>query len=116
MMHLPLNFVWFNLLGILLTGYGVLDGFDLGVGILHLFAKEDQDRRIFLNSIGPLWDGNEVWLVTFAGALFAAFPNAYALAFSGFYLIFMMVLSTLIFRAVSIEFRSKNNSPIWRGF
>ncbi len=116
MIHLPLNFIWFNLLGILLTGYGVLDGFDLGVGILHLFAKEDKDRRIFLNSIGPLWDGNEVWLVTFAGALFAAFPNAYALAFSGFYLLIMAILCALIFRAVSIEFRSKRQSKIWRDF
>ena len=116
MSHLPLNFIWFNLLGILLTGYGVLDGFDLGVGILHLFAKEDADRRIFLNSIGPLWDGNEVWLVTFAGALFAAFPNAYALAFSGFYLLIMAILCALIFRAVSIEFRSKRQSKLWRNF
>jgi len=115
-MHLPLNFIWFNLIGILLTGYGVLDGFDLGVGILHLFAKEDNDRRIFLNSIGPLWDGNEVWLVTFAGALFAAFPNAYALALSGFYLLIMAILCALIFRAVSIEFRSKKDSKVWRSF
>lgn len=115
-MHLPLNFIWFNLLGILLTGYGVLDGFDLGVGILHLFAKEDEERRIFLNSIGPLWDGNEVWLITFVGALFAAFPNAYALAFSGFYLLFMLILCALIFRAVSIEFRSKQHSKLWRNF
>ena len=115
-MHLPLNFIWFNLLGILLTGYGILDGFDLGVGILHLFAKEDQERRFFLNSIGPLWDGNEVWLVTFVGALFAAFPNAYALAFSGFYLLIMLILCALIFRAVSIEFRSKRQGKLWRGF
>ncbi len=116
MTHLPLNFIWFNLLGVLLTGYGILDGFDLGVGILHLFAKEDKERRIFLNSIGPLWDGNEVWLVTFAGALFAAFPNAYALAFSGFYLLIMLILCCLIFRAVSIEFRSKQEAKIWRHF
>jgi cytochrome d ubiquinol oxidase subunit II len=104
------------LIGVLLTGYFILDGFDLGVGILHLFVKGDENRRIVLNSIGPLWDGNEVWLVTFGGALFAAFPNAYALAFSGFYLIFMAVLCALIFRAVSIEFRSKNEHPRWRGF
>jgi cytochrome d ubiquinol oxidase subunit II len=114
--HLPLNFIWFNLLGILLTGYGILDGFDLGVGILHLFTKDDHERRLFLNSIGPLWDGNEVWLVTFAGALFAAFPNAYALALSGFYLLVMLILCALIFRAVSIEFRSKRQSKIWREF
>jgi cytochrome d ubiquinol oxidase subunit II len=115
-MHLPLNLIWFILLGILLTGYGVLDGFDLGVGILHLFSRGDDERRMLLNSIGPLWDGNEVWLVTFAGALFAAFPNAYALAFSGFYLLIMLVLVALIFRAVSIEFRSKRPWQWWRNF
>jgi cytochrome bd ubiquinol oxidase subunit II len=113
-MQVSLNLIWFGLLGVLLTGYGVLDGFDLGVGILHLFARDDDERRIFLNSIGPLWDGNEVWLVTFAGALFAAFPNAYALAFSGFYLPLMCVLVCIIFRAVSIEFRSKWHWRWWR--
>lgn len=111
--HLPL--IWFGLLGVLLTGYAVLDGFDLGVGALHLFARGDEERRVVLNSIGPLWDGNEVWLVTFGGALFAAFPQAYAAAFSAFYLPFMVLLVALIFRAVSIEFRSKRPSPIWRG-
>jgi cytochrome d ubiquinol oxidase subunit II len=113
-MHVSLNEVWFILLGVLLTGYAILDGFDFGVGIVHLFAKDDEHRRLFLNSIGPLWDGNEVWLVTFGGALFAAFPNAYAAAFSGFYLAFMMLMCALIFRAVSIEFRSKQNWPWWR--
>jgi cytochrome d ubiquinol oxidase subunit II len=110
-----LNIFWFAVLGILLAGYAILDGFDLGVGILHLFAREDRERRVFLNSIGPLWDGNEVWLVTFGGALFAAFPHAYATVFSGFYLAFMFLLFALIFRAVSIEFRSKLESPAWRG-
>lgn len=105
---------WFFLLGVLLAGYAILDGFDLGVGILHLFVKKDLERRLFLNSIGPLWDGNEVWLVTFGGALFAAFPRAYAAAFSGFYVPFMLVLFALIFRGVSIEFRSKSESPKWR--
>jgi cytochrome d ubiquinol oxidase subunit II len=107
-------FIWFLLLGVLLAGYAVLDGFDLGVGILHPLAKTDEDRRIFLNSIGPIWDGNEVWLVTFGGALFAAFPEAYATIFSGYYLAFMILLSALIFRAVSIEFRSKVKSKRWR--
>ena len=111
---MELNIFWFVLLGILLTGYAVLDGFDLGVGIVHLFARSDNDRRIFMNSIGPLWDGNEVWLVTFGGALFAAFPNAYATAFSGFYLPFMFLLFALIFRAVSMEFRSKQEMRWWR--
>ncbi|MCW3060249.1 MAG: cydB [Capsulimonas sp.] len=113
---MDLNTFWFLLIGVLLIGYAILDGFDLGVGALHLFARTDQDRRIFLNAIGPVWDGNEVWLVTFGGALFAAFPKAYATAFSGFYLAFMFLLCALIFRAVAIEFRSKQESPIWRRF
>src|SRR5439155_9449717 len=100
--------------GALLAGYAILDGFDLGVGILHPLARTDQDRRIFLNAIGPIWDGNEVWLVTFGGALFAAFPEAYATIFSGFYTAFMLLLFALIFRATSIEFRSKVESPAWR--
>ncbi len=113
---MDLNLLWFGLLGVLLTGYAILDGFDLGVGILHLAVKDDTERRILMNSIGPLWDGNEVWLVTFGGALFAAFPHAYATAFSGFYLPFMLLLFALIFRAVSMEFRSKRPSPAWRRF
>lgn len=107
--------VWFVLLAILLIGYAILDGFDLGVGILHPFvANSDHERRLVMNSIGPLWDGNEVWLVTFGGALFAAFPEAYATVFSGFYLPFMLLLCALILRAVSLEFRSKVHSPTWR--
>lgn len=112
--HDMLAFIWFLLLGVLLVGYTILDGFDLGVGILHPVARNDRDRRIMLNSIGPLWDGNEVWLVTFGGALFAAFPNAYATVFSGFYVAFMLLLFALIFRAVSIEFRSKTEHSAWR--
>jgi cytochrome bd ubiquinol oxidase subunit II len=112
--HDTLTVIWFLLLGVLLIGYVVLDGFDLGVGILHPIAKSDTDRRIMMNSIGPLWDGNEVWLVTFGGALFAAFPSAYATVFSGFYVAFMLLLFALIFRAVSLEFRSKTNSKLWR--
>ncbi|MEL6342962.1 MAG: cytochrome d ubiquinol oxidase subunit II [Myxococcota bacterium] len=109
-----LSLIWFGLLGVLLIGYTILDGFDLGVGILHPIARTDRDRRLMMNSIGPLWDGNEVWLVTFGGALFAAFPNAYATVFSAFYGAFMLLLFALIFRAVSLEFRSKTNSPLWR--
>jgi cytochrome d ubiquinol oxidase subunit II len=110
-----LALIWFGLLGVLLIGYAVLDGFDLGVGMLHLvLARDDTQRRLTLNSIGPLWDGNEVWLVTFGGAMFAAFPEAYATVFSGFYSAFMALLFALIFRAVSIEFRSKMTSPAWR--
>jgi cytochrome d ubiquinol oxidase subunit II len=108
--------LWFLLLGVLLAGYAVLDGFDLGVGILHLGARSDRERRVILNSVGPLWDGNEVWLVTFGGAMFAAFPEAYATVFSGFYAAFMAVLFCLILRAVSLEFRGKIASPGWRRF
>jgi cytochrome d ubiquinol oxidase subunit II len=111
---MDLNMIWFILLGILLAGYAILDGFDLGVGILHLLARDDHERRLFLNAIGPIWDGNEVWLITFGGALFAAFPEAYATIFSGFYIAFMLLLFALIFRAVSIEFRSKLPSSGWR--
>ncbi len=109
-----LNVTWFFLIGVLLIGYAILDGFDLGVGALHLLTKGDEERRVMLNSIGPVWDGNEVWLVTAGGALFAAFPNAYATAFSGFYIAFMLVLFMLIFRAVAIEFRSKEPMKWWR--
>lgn len=111
---MDIHVIWFCLLGLLLAGYAVLDGFDLGVGILHPLAQTDHDRRLFINSIGPIWDGNEVWLVVFGGALFAAFPNAYATVFSGFYLAFMLLLFALIFRAVSIEFRSKMKGEKWR--
>jgi cytochrome d ubiquinol oxidase subunit II len=110
-----LAMIWYFLLGILLAGYAVLDGFDLGVGILHPFIpRNDHERRVALNAIGPLWDGNEVWLVTFGGALFAAFPDVYASVFSGFYLPFMGLLFALILRAVSIEFRSKRSGHAWR--
>lgn len=109
-----LNTIWFFLIGILLIGYSILDGFDLGVGALHLLVKDDTERRIMLNSIGPVWDGNEVWLVTGGGALFAAFPHVYATVFSGFYSAIMLLLFMLIFRAVAIEFRSKRPMRWWR--
>ncbi|MCB1129153.1 MAG: cytochrome d ubiquinol oxidase subunit II, partial [Verrucomicrobiae bacterium] len=111
---LDLNTVWFILIGVLFTGYAMLDGFDLGVGALHLFTRTDEERRIMLNAIGPVWDGNEVWLVTGGGALFAAFPEVYATVFSGFYLAFVLLLVALIFRAVAIEFRSKQPMRWWR--
>lgn len=113
---MDLNLFWFILLGILLAGYAILDGFDLGVGILHLGVKKDEERRLFMNSIGPLWDGNEVWLVTFGGAMFAAFPAVYAAVFSGFYTPFMLLLFALISRAVSMEFRGKRKEKGWRSF
>jgi cytochrome d ubiquinol oxidase subunit II len=115
-MNLPfdLNSIWFVLVGALFTGYAILDGFDLGVGSIHLLVKKDLERRIMINSIGPVWDGNEVWLVTGGGALFAAFPEVYATAFSGFYIAMMLLLLGLIFRAVAIEFRSTRESARWR--
>jgi len=108
------NLLWFVLVGVLFSGYAMLDGFDLGVGTLILGIKDDHERRLFYNAIGPVWDGNEVWLVTGGGALFAAFPAVYATVFSGFYLAFMLLLFALIFRAVAIEFRSKEPWPWWR--
>lgn len=109
-----LQLIWFSIFVTLLTGYAVLDGFDLGVGLIHLFTKTDYERRVVLNSIGPVWDGNEVWLVTGGGALFAGFPHVYASFCSGFYIPIMVLLTGIIFRAVAIEFRSKMPSPIWR--
>jgi cytochrome d ubiquinol oxidase subunit II len=111
---MDLNAIWYILIGVLLTGYAILDGFDLGVGILHLLHRGDTARRISLNSIGPVWDGNEVWLVTGGGALFAAFPEVYATVFSGFYLALIFLLFALVFRAVAIEFRSKQPMLWWR--
>lgn len=109
-----LQVVWFLLVGVLLTVYVVLDGFDLGVGIWYLFARRDEERRTLLASVGPVWDGNEVWLLTGGGALFAAFPPVYAAVFSGLYLPLMLALCALIARAVSFEFRSKDDAPGWR--
>ncbi|WP_242333470.1 cytochrome d ubiquinol oxidase subunit II [Anaeromyxobacter sp. SG66] len=111
---MDLQVLWFVLLGVLLAGYAVLDGFDLGVGTLYLLARRDEQRRVMLNAIGPVWDGNEVWLVTFGGALFAAFPRAYATAFSALYTPLMLLILALIFRAVAIEFRSRRPSRAWR--
>ncbi len=112
----PLETAWFLLVGVLLTGYAILDGFDLGAGMLHLFvARGDAERRLVVNSIGPVWDGNEVWLLTGGGAIFAAFPKVYATVFSGLYLALVLVLAALVLRAVSLEFRGKLAAPGWRG-
>ncbi len=102
---IDLNTIWFLLIGVLIIGYAILDGFDLGVGVIQLFTKDENERRVNINAVGPVWDGNEVWLLTGGGALFAAFPIVYATVFSGFYLAFMLLLFFLIFRAVSFEFR-----------
>lgn len=109
-----LQIVWFILFAVLIIGYAILDGFDLGVGVLSLFGKSDDERRLYVNAIAPVWDGNEVWLLTAGGALFAAFPPVYATVFSGFYLAMMLLLVALIGRAVSMEFRGKVDSPGWR--
>jgi len=111
---IDLNTTWYLLFGVLLAGYAILDGFDLGVGVLHLFTSDETEKRINLNAIGPVWDGNEVWLLTAGGALFAAFPPVYATVFSGFYIAMMLLLTALISRAVSIEFRGKVDSHRWR--
>ncbi len=105
---------WFLVVGALFSGYAILDGFDLGAGAWHLFFRKEESRRIALNAIGPVWDGNEVWLVIGGGALFAGFPVFYASLLSAMYIPFMLFLAFLIFRAVSIEFRSKEEMAWWR--
>jgi cytochrome bd ubiquinol oxidase subunit II len=110
-----LETIWFVIVGGLLAGYAILDGFDLGAGMLHLFvARDDAERREVFAAIGPVWDGNEVWLLAAGGSLFAAFPRVYATVFSGLYLALMLVLPALVLRAVSIEFRSKVADVRWR--
>ena len=110
-----LRFIWWALIGVLLIGFTVTDGFDLGVGILlPIIGKDDTDRRIMINTIAPHWDGNQVWLITAGGALFAAWPMVYAVAFSGFYVAMMLVLFALFLRPVGFDYRSKIEDPKWR--
>lgn len=118
---MDLNILWFILVAVLYIGFFVLEGFDFGVGILMPFLSKDQDpqavdrkRRVIINTIGPHWDGNEVWLITAGGATFAAFPHWYATMFSGFYLALFLLLLALIVRGVAFEFRSKDENPRWR--
>ncbi len=112
---MELNVLWFVLVGVLFAGFFILEGFDYGVGILLPFVgKNDAERRVILNTIGPFWDGNEVWLLTAGGAIFAAFPNWYATLFSGFYLAFFLILFGLIVRGVAIDFRSKVDNDTWK--
>ena len=106
--------LWFLLVGGVFSGYAILDGFDLGAGAWHLFLRKEKSRRIALNAVGPVWDGNEVWLVIGGGALFAGFPVVYATLFSFMYIPFMLFLAFLIFRAISIEFRGKEKMKWWR--
>ena len=111
-----LQIVWFLLFGVLVIGYAILDGFDLGVGLLTLVRGDPGERRLMVNAIAPVWDGNEVWLLTAGGALFAAFPIVYATAFSAFYLAFVLLLVALVFRAVSMEFRHLAKSAGMKAF
>ena len=109
--------LWFIIVAVMLTAYVVLDGFDLGAGVIYLFvARSDTERRMVLRSIGPVWDGNEVWLLAAGGTLYFAFPQLYASSFSGFYLPLMMVLWLLMLRAIGIEFRTHIDDPVWQGF
>src|SRR6516225_3910006 len=106
---------WFILIAILWTGFFILEGFDLGVGMLHNFVGRDNaGRRAVINTIGPLWDGNEVWLIVAGAAIFAAFPDWYATMFSGMYLAMVVLLGALIVRGVSFEYRGKNQDKRWR--
>jgi len=112
---MDLNTLWFILIAVLFIGYFVLEGFDFGVGIwMPFLGKTDTHRRMILNTIGPHWDGNEVWLITAGGAMFAAFPGWYATLFSAFYLPLLIMLVALIVRGVALEFRSKHDTPRWR--
>lgn len=111
---MDLEIIWFGVICAAAVAYVVLDGFDLGVGMLHLFAKKDEERRLMLNAIGPVWDGNEVWIIVVGGALLAGFPAAYATLCSAFYTPIMVFLAGIIFRAVAIEFRSKLTHTRWR--
>lgn len=112
-MMLDLNTIWFLLVGVLIVGYAILDGFDLGAGVISLFLRDPREKRLCMKAIAPVWDGNEVWLLTAGGALFAAFPPVYAAVFSGFYIAFVLLLVALIFRAVSLEFYGKVDSVRW---
>ncbi|MEI2603469.1 cytochrome d ubiquinol oxidase subunit II [Erwinia aphidicola] len=111
-----MRFIWWLLIGILCIGFAITDGFDMGVGVLsRILGRTDTERRIMINSIAPHWDGNQVWLITAGGALFAAWPTVYAAAFSGFYVAMILVLASLFFRPVGFDYRSKIEDPRWRG-
>ena len=110
-----LKLIWWVVIGVLLIGFAVTDGFDMGVGMwLPFLGKTDNERRVIINTIGPHWDGNQVWLITAGGAIFAAWPTVYAAAFSGFYIAMLLVLFALFFRPVGFDYRSKIEHPRWR--
>jgi cytochrome d ubiquinol oxidase subunit II len=113
--YMTLRFIWWAILGLLLVGFAIFDGFDLGVAMLHPFvARKDVERRVLINAIGPVWEGNQVWFILGGGAAFAAWPPVYAASFSGFYLAMLLVLLGLILRPVAITFRGKRDEPRWR--
>lgn len=112
-----LRIIWWLLLGILLAGFAVMDGFDLGVGmLLPLLGRNDIERRVIINTVGPVWEGNQVWIILGAGAIFAAWPAIYAVSFSGFYLAMFLLLTGFILRPVGFKYRSKIENPAWRSF
>src|SRR3954465_11608399 len=112
---MELTTVWFSLIAVLWMGYFALEGFDFGVGmLLPVLAEDDTERRALINTIGPVWDGNEVWLLVAGGATFAAFPEWYATLFSGFYLALFFILAALIARGIAFEFWGKDDNPRWR--
>ncbi|SCG50378.1 cytochrome bd-I ubiquinol oxidase subunit 2 apoprotein [Micromonospora echinaurantiaca] len=112
---MELTTIWFLLVAVLFTGYFILEGFDFGVGmLLPVLGRDDRERRVLINTIGPVWDGNEVWLITAGGAMFAAFPEWYATLFSGFYLPLLLILLALIARGVAFEYRHKRPEPSWK--
>src|SRR6201989_2162347 len=112
-----MGFLWFWLVAVMIVGYVVLDGFDLGVGVLHLFlVRNESERQATLHYIGPVWEGNEVWLLAGGGTLYFAFPLLYASAFSGFYMPLMIVLWLLVLRGLSVELRMHVQDPLWRSF
>ncbi|HEU0287060.1 MAG TPA: cytochrome d ubiquinol oxidase subunit II, partial [Nocardioidaceae bacterium] len=114
---MELTTVWFILIAVLWVGYFVLEGFDFGVGVLlPVLGRNERERRVLINTIGPVWDGNEVWLIVAGGATFAAFPEWYATLFSGFYLPLLLILVALILRGVAFEFRGKRDDPQWRAW
>lgn len=121
-MELPVDFatlrvIWWALVGILLIGFALTDGFDMGVGALLPFvAKDDAERRMVVNTVGATWEGNQVWFILGGGAIFAAWPFVYAISFSGFYLAMFVVLAAMIMRPVSFKYRSKRPNPRWRSF
>ena len=112
---MELTTIWFLLVAVLFTGYFILEGFDFGVGmLLPVLGRDDRERRVLINTIGPVWDGNEVWLITAGGAMFAAFPEWYATLFSGFYLPLLLILLALIVRGVAFEYRHKRPEAAWK--